>query len=30
VLAQRQDGIGIKRKLREILPEYEPYNPEEK
>jgi FlaA1/EpsC-like NDP-sugar epimerase len=29
-LAQRQDGIGIKRKLKEILPEYEPYNPEEK
>ncbi|MGA2467708.1 MAG: nucleoside-diphosphate sugar epimerase/dehydratase [Thermodesulfobacteriota bacterium] len=30
VLAERQDAVGIKRKLKEILPEYEPYNPEEK
>jgi FlaA1/EpsC-like NDP-sugar epimerase len=30
VLAEKQDAVGIKRKLKEILPEYEPYNPEEK
>ena len=31
VLAGRQDAMGIKRKFKEILPEYEPYNlPEEK
>jgi FlaA1/EpsC-like NDP-sugar epimerase len=29
-LAEKQDAVGIKRKLKEILPEYEPYNPEEK
>jgi FlaA1/EpsC-like NDP-sugar epimerase len=26
VLAGRQDAVGIKRKFKEILPEYEPYN----
>jgi len=26
VLAERQDAVGIKRKFKEILPEYEPYN----
>jgi len=26
VLAERQDAMGIKRKFKEILPEYEPYN----
>jgi len=25
VLAEKQDAVGIKRKLKEILPEYEPY-----
>jgi FlaA1/EpsC-like NDP-sugar epimerase len=27
VLAERQDAMGIKRKFKEILPEYEPYSP---
>ncbi len=26
VLAEKQDALGIKRKFKEILPEYEPYN----
>jgi FlaA1/EpsC-like NDP-sugar epimerase len=26
VLAERQDALGIKKKLKEILPEYEPFN----
>ena len=25
VLAEKQDAVGIKKKLKEILPEYEPY-----
>jgi FlaA1/EpsC-like NDP-sugar epimerase len=29
VLAERQDAMGIKRKFKEILPEYEPYTPTE-
>ena len=26
VVAERQDAVGIKKKLKEILPEYQPYN----
>jgi hypothetical protein len=30
VLAEKQDALGIKRKLKEIVPEYQPYDlPEE-